>query len=50
MGQKEIIRLTDITRTYRVGTELVRALRSVSLSIFKNEFVCVKMAKYKWNN
>ena len=41
MGQKEIIRLTDITRTYKVGTELVRALRSVSLSIFKNEFVAL---------
>ena len=39
MSQKEIIRLIDITRTYKVGTELVRALRSVSLSIFKNEFV-----------
>jgi len=41
MSQKEIIRLTDITRTYKVGTELVRALRSVSLSIFKNEFVAL---------
>ena len=41
MSQKEIIRLTDITRTYKVGTELVRALRSVSLSVFKNEFVAL---------
>ncbi len=41
MSQQELIRLTDITRTYRVGTELVRALRSVSLSIFKNEFVAL---------
>ena len=41
MSQQEIIRLTDITRTYKVGTELVRALRSVSLSIFKNEFVAL---------
>jgi len=41
MSQKEIIRLTDITRTYKVGTELVRALRSVSLSIYKNEFVAL---------
>lgn len=41
MSQQEIIRLTDITRTYKVGTELVRALRSVSLSIYKNEFVAL---------
>lgn len=41
MSQQEIIRLTDITRTYKVGAELVRALRSVSLSIFKNEFVAL---------
>jgi putative ABC transport system ATP-binding protein len=41
MSQQEIIRLTDITRTYKVGTELVRALRSITLSIFKNEFVAL---------
>ena len=41
MSQQEIIRLTEITRTYKVGTELVRALRSVSLSIYKNEFVAL---------
>jgi putative ABC transport system ATP-binding protein len=41
MDKQEIIRLTDITRTYKVGTEEVRALRSVSLSIYKNEFVAL---------
>jgi putative ABC transport system ATP-binding protein len=41
MSQQEIIRLTEITRTYKVGTELVRALRSVTLSIYKNEFVAL---------
>lgn len=41
MNREELIRLTDITRTYRVGTEEVRALRSVSLSIYKNEFVAL---------
>ena len=41
MSEQEIIRLTDITRTYKVGTELVRALRSVTLSIYKNEFVAL---------
>jgi len=38
---KEIIRLTDITRHYQVGTETVRALNGCSLSIFKNEFVAL---------
>jgi len=41
MSRQEIIRLIDITRTYKVGTELVRALRTVSLSIYKNEFVAL---------
>jgi len=41
MSKQEIIRLTEITRTYKVGAELVRALRSVSLSIYKNEFVAL---------
>jgi len=41
MEKEEIIRLVDITRTYKVGTEAVRALRSVSLSIFRNEFVAL---------
>jgi putative ABC transport system ATP-binding protein len=41
MEKEEIIRLVDITRTYKVGTELVRALRSVSLSVYRNEFVAL---------
>jgi putative ABC transport system ATP-binding protein len=41
MEKDEIIRLVDITRTYKVGTELVRALRAVSLSIYRNEFVAL---------
>ncbi len=41
MSREELIHLSDITRTYRVGTEEVRALRSVSLSIYKNEFVAL---------
>lgn len=41
MSQEQLIRLTDITRTYLVGTQEVRALRSVSLSIYKNEFVAL---------
>ena len=41
MDKDEIIRLQNITRTYKVGTESVRALREVTLSIFRNEFVAL---------
>jgi putative ABC transport system ATP-binding protein len=41
MSNQEIINLSEITRTYKVGTEVVRALRSVSLSIYKNEYVAL---------
>lgn len=37
----EVIRLLNITRDYKVGAEIVRALRSVSLVIRKNEFVAM---------
>lgn len=37
----EVIRLVDITRHFKVGTEIVKALRSVSLTIRKNEFVAL---------
>ena len=36
-----LIELTGIEKIYRVGTELVRALRGVSLSIGENEYVAV---------
>jgi putative ABC transport system ATP-binding protein len=36
-----LIELTDIEKIYRVGTETVRALRGVSLSIGENEYVAV---------
>ncbi len=38
---KEIIRLTKIVKNYQVGTEIVRALREIDLSINKNEFVAM---------
>ena len=38
---KEIIRLEDICRIYRVGSQEVRALDGVSLSIYKNEYVAI---------
>lgn len=39
--ETEVIKLIDIHRRFKVGTEIVRALRGVSLSIFKNEFVAL---------
>ena len=39
--KKRIIHLEDITKNYKVGTQVVRALRSVSLEIFKGEYVAV---------
>lgn len=40
-NRKSIIELRDIEKTYRVGTELVRALRGVSLTIHENEYVAI---------
>ena len=39
--EKEIIRLENIVKNYKIGTVIVRALRSVSLVIKKNEFVAI---------
>ena len=39
--EKEVIRLENIVKNYRIGTILVEALRSVSLVIRKNEFVAL---------
>lgn len=38
---QEIIRLEDICRIYRVGSQEVRALDGVSLSVYKNEYVAI---------
>ena len=38
---KEIIRLEDICRIYRVGSQEVRALDGVSLSVSRNEYVAI---------
>lgn len=38
---QEVIRLTDIARHYRVGTQDVLALRSISLTINRNEYVAL---------
>ena len=39
--RKPIIELRDIEKNYRVGTEIVRALRGVTLTIRENEFVAI---------
>lgn len=39
--QQEIIRLSNISRKYVIGTEEIHALRSISLSIYKNEYVAL---------
>lgn len=39
--EKEIIKITDIVKTFKIGTVLVEALRSVSLTIMQNEFVAI---------
>lgn len=36
-----IIKITDIARTYKIGTEVIHALRSVSVNINKNEYVAL---------
>jgi len=36
-----IIELQDIVKNYQVGTVIVRALRSISLTIHKNEYVAI---------
>ncbi|MCB0806329.1 MAG: ABC transporter ATP-binding protein [Bacteroidales bacterium] len=39
--ENEVIRLIDIKRQFKVGTEVVRALRGINLSVKKNEFVAL---------
>ncbi len=39
--EKEIIRLEKISRHYLVGTEIVKALQEIDISINKNEFVAM---------
>lgn len=39
--EKEVIRLVDIVKNFKVGSVVVEALRSVTLTIRKNEFVAI---------
>ena len=38
---KSIISLSNIGRSYKVGSETIYALRDVSLDIYKNEYVAL---------
>jgi putative ABC transport system ATP-binding protein len=38
---QDLIELVEVEKIYRVGTELVRALRGVSLNIHENEYVAI---------
>lgn len=39
--KEKIIHIENITKNFRVGTQIVRALRSVSLDIYKGEYVAI---------
>lgn len=39
--KEKVIELDSIVKNYRVGTQVVHALRSVSLSIFRGEYVAI---------
>ena len=41
MEKKEIIQLIDIKKHYKVGTQVVKALRTITLNIYKNEYVAL---------
>lgn len=41
MDRQEIIKLENIVKIYKVGTDIVRALNSISLTIYKNEYVAL---------
>jgi len=41
MRKEEILKLENISRFYTVGTETVKALNSVSMSIYQNEFIAL---------
>ena len=41
MEKEILISLKDITKFYKVGTEVIKALKSISLTIKKNEYVAI---------
>lgn len=40
-NREELIRIETLSKNYKVGMEVVRALRGVSLSIYKNEYIAL---------
>lgn len=38
---QKIIKITDISKVYKIGTETIYALQKIDLSIFKNEYVAL---------
>lgn len=41
MEKQEIIKLNAIARTYQIGSEVIYALRNITTSIYKNEYVAL---------
>jgi len=41
MEKENLILLKDITKYYKVGTEVIKALKSISLTIGKNDYVAI---------
>ncbi len=41
MEKQKIIRLIDIKKFYKVGTQVVKALQTITLDIYKNEYVAL---------
>lgn len=41
MEKQKIIRLIDIKKYYKVGTQVVKALQTITLDIYKNEYVAL---------
>ncbi len=39
--QEELLRVESLSKHYKVGTEIVKALRHVNLSIYRNEYVAL---------
>jgi putative ABC transport system ATP-binding protein len=39
--QEELLRVESLSKHYKVGTEVVKALRGVNLSIYRNEYVAL---------
>ncbi len=41
MEKQELIRLEKLSKHYKVGSEIVRALETVSISMYKNEYIAL---------